>query len=86
MGGGVIQPAINSMITRLATREERGGMIGITASFVSGANAFAPLIGGALFGWLGSSAPFLFSSVLPVALLVVAWNTIRLEPEPTRAA
>jgi DHA1 family tetracycline resistance protein-like MFS transporter len=80
LGGGVLQPALNSLITRLAIREERGGLLGISAAFVSGANALAPLFGGSLFGWLGSSAPFLFSTALLAALLVVAWNTVRLNP------
>jgi DHA1 family tetracycline resistance protein-like MFS transporter len=69
LGGGVLQPAINSLITKAADKKEVGGMLGISSSFYSAANAIAPLFYGSLFQWLGSTAPFLLGGVI----LAVLW-------------
>ncbi len=72
IGGGVLQPSINSLITKRIGRSEVGGMLGISAAFLSGANAIAPLIGGAIFQGLGSTAPFLLGGLLMAVLLVIS--------------
>lgn len=77
IGGGILQPAINSMITKRVDSGERGGILGISAAFLSGANALAPLIGGAVFQWGGSSAPFwLWTAILGI-LLFAAMRMIK---------
>src|SRR5512144_2480263 len=53
LGGGVLHPAINSLITKAADKAEVGAMLGISAGFYSAANAVAPLFYGSLFQWLG---------------------------------
>jgi DHA1 family tetracycline resistance protein-like MFS transporter len=58
VGGGILHPAINSLITKRTDPGEVGGMLGISAAFFSGANALAPLIGGAVFQAFGSTSPF----------------------------
>ncbi len=77
IGGGILQPSINSLITRRVERDEVGGMLGISAAFLSGANALAPLIGGAIFQWIGSTGPFLFGGLLMAALLLLSLQMIR---------
>ena len=72
LGGGVLQPTINSLITKRIELDEVGGMLGVSAALVSGANAIAPLFGGALFQGLGSTAPFLSGGVILITLLVLA--------------
>jgi DHA1 family tetracycline resistance protein-like MFS transporter len=69
LGGGVLMPAINSLITKAADKKEVGGMLGISASFYSAANAIAPLFYGSLFQWIGSTAPFLLGGVI----LAILW-------------
>ncbi len=76
MGGGILQPAINSLITKRIEANEVGGMLGISSALLSGANAIAPLLMGFLFQMWGSSAPFLFSGLLMAALLLAAWHWI----------
>ena len=49
IGGGVLQPTINSLITKRIEPGEIGGTLGISAALLSAANALAPLIGGLLF-------------------------------------
>jgi DHA1 family tetracycline resistance protein-like MFS transporter len=58
VGGGILQPSINSLITRRVKKTETGGMLGISAALLSGANAVAPLLGGLAFQMIGPAAPF----------------------------
>ncbi len=69
VGGGVLQPSINSMLTRRSKATEVGGILGISAAFLSAANALAPLVLSALFQWVGSSAPFIVGAVI----LFILW-------------
>lgn len=68
IGGGVLQPSINSLLTRNVSTLEIGGILGISTALLSAANAFAPSAGGFLFQSLGSSAPYLFGAGL-IALI-----------------
>ncbi len=68
IGGGVLQPSINSMLTQRVGKDEIGGTLGVSAAFLSASNALTPLILGAIFQWLGASAPFLIGGVILLAL------------------
>jgi DHA1 family tetracycline resistance protein-like MFS transporter len=72
LGGGVLQPAVNSLITKAANKNEVGGMLGISASMYSAANAIAPLFYGSLFQWLGASVPFMAGGVILLILWFIA--------------
>jgi len=76
IGGGVLHPSINSMITQRVSPEEVGGTLGISAAFLSGSNAITPLVMGAIFEWMGSSAPFMIGSVILLILWMIAQRTI----------
>jgi DHA1 family tetracycline resistance protein-like MFS transporter len=76
LGGGVLQPAINSLITKAAGKNEVGGMLGISSSFYSAANAIAPLFYGSLFQWLGATAPFLMGGLILFTLWLLAPSNI----------
>jgi DHA1 family tetracycline resistance protein-like MFS transporter len=77
IGGGILQPSLNSLITKRIHKDEVGGMLGISSAFLSGANAIAPLIGGAIFQAMGSTWPFLFSGVLMAMLWLAAMHLIK---------
>ncbi len=77
IGGGVLQPSINSLITKRVRKEEVGGILGISASFLSGANALAPLLGGAIFQALGATWPFLFGGLLVGVLWLGALQMVK---------
>jgi hypothetical protein len=81
IGGGILQPAINSLITKRVAAAEVGGMLGVSAALLSGANAVAPLAGGTLFQAFGSTAPFLAGGGALGLLLVAAVVLIRPGPE-----
>jgi DHA1 family tetracycline resistance protein-like MFS transporter len=72
IGGGILQPAINSLITKRVGALEVGGMLGISAAFLSAANALAPLIGGVLFQGVGPRTPFILGGILMAILLAIA--------------
>ncbi|MAU12150.1 MAG: hypothetical protein CL607_20175 [Anaerolineaceae bacterium] len=76
MGAGVLVPSINSSITKLVAASQVGMILGVSAAFVSGANAITPVLGGALFQWLGSTAPFLLGGIILLILVVPATITL----------
>jgi len=69
LGGGVLHPAVNSLITKSSDKSEVGAMLGISAGIYSAANAIAPLFYGALFQWLGAPVPFYAGGFI----LLVLW-------------
>lgn len=86
VGGGILQPAINSLITKRVEPLEVGGMLGVSASFLSAANALAPLIGGVLFQALGPRSPFLLGGLLMAGLLAAALKLVTPGREEEAAA
>jgi DHA1 family tetracycline resistance protein-like MFS transporter len=72
LGGGVLMPAVNSLITKNSDKSEVGSMLGLSASFYSAANAIAPLFYGFLFQWLGAPAPFMAGGVILLILWFIA--------------
>jgi MFS family permease len=72
LGGGVLQPAVNSLITKSSDRNEVGGMLGISSGFYSAANAVAPLFYGSLFQWFGAPVPFFVGGSMLLVLWVLA--------------
>lgn len=77
IGGGILHPAINSLITKRVAPDEVGGMLGISTAFFSAANALAPIIGGAIFQWQGSTAPFIVWTIMMAALWLTAVRTLK---------
>ncbi|MBK8985462.1 MAG: MFS transporter [Chloroflexi bacterium] len=77
IGGGILSPAINSLITKRVRNDEIGGILGISSSFVSAANALGPLLGGFVFQALGASAPFVAGGVLSGLMLALALQRVK---------
>lgn len=82
IGGGVLQPSINSMITKRVSSGERGGILGVSASLISAANIVAPLMGGVLFQ-VNSGLPFIVWGMMMAILLIIAW--VFLKPDQNLA-
>lgn len=76
IGGGILQPSINSLITKRIEPLEVGGILGVSAALLSGANAIAPLIGGLIFQAFGAPAPFLIGGVMLALLMLFAIKKI----------
>lgn len=77
VGGGILQPAINSLITKRVETDEVGGMLGVSSSFLSAANALAPVIGGFLFQQIGPRAPFISGGILIALLFWLAMRRVQ---------
>jgi DHA1 family tetracycline resistance protein-like MFS transporter len=77
LGGGLLHPAINSLITKSSDKNEVGGMLGISSSMYSGANAIAPLFYGSLFQWLGAPVPFFVGGLILLVLWFLAPRYIK---------
>jgi len=76
LGGGVLHPAVNSLITKSSDKREVGGMLGISSGFYSAANALAPLFYGFLFQWLGAPVPFFAGGLILLLLWMLAPRAI----------
>lgn len=75
VGAGLIRPGLNSLMTKRVSRQEYGTILGLSAAFVSLANAAAPLLGGLIFQMQGSSAPFAIGGlIMTLLLLISAWG------------
>jgi MFS family permease len=80
VGAGMIRPSLNSLMTKRAGAVRFGGVLGLSASAVSAANAAAPLIAGLIFQQYGASAPFLLGGVLMGGLLLLSARLITPHP------
>jgi len=76
LGGGVLHPAVNSLISKSSEKSEVGGMLGISASMYAAANAIAPLFYGSLFQWLGPPVPFFTGGLILLILWFIAPRAI----------
>lgn len=72
IGSGLIRPSLNSLMTKRVGHNEYGAVLGVSASFVSAANAVAPLIAGLLFQSVDPAAPFLLGGLLMGVLALVS--------------
>ncbi len=81
IGGGILQPSINSMITKRVSANERGGILGASTSMISAANVIAPLMGGVLFQ-ANSGLPFIVWGMIMGVLFLLA--RLFLKPETAR--
>jgi len=82
LGAGILSPSINSLISKSVGPTETGGALGASSSMNSLANVIAPLAGGALFQFGGSSAPFFVGAVVLLGLYVVSQPRL---PKPIAA-
>ncbi len=74
IGLGLTQPAMNSLISRRAGRDEQGGVQGVTQSAGSLARVIGPPLAGYLFAYAGHSSPFLWGAALVLAALLIGWS------------
>jgi MFS family permease len=82
VGGAMIRPSVNSLITKRVPPEEIGVMLGVSMALVSAANALTPILGGLMFEYFGASAPFFVSGVLMVLLLFYALQRVKPSSQP----
>jgi DHA1 family tetracycline resistance protein-like MFS transporter len=77
VAGGVLNTVIQSAITKSVTRQEVGGILGITTSLEAVTRVIAPSAGGYLLQNLGLWAPGVFSAILmAIAVVLAYWRII----------
>jgi DHA1 family tetracycline resistance protein-like MFS transporter len=77
LGAGLIRPCLNSLMTKRVTPQEYGTVLGVSASFVSAADAIAPILGGIIFQTLGTGMPFLLGGLGMAGLVIVSWVLVQ---------
>lgn len=82
IGGGVLQPSINSLLTRNVSPAEIGGTLGISTALLSAANALAPVFGGALFQSVGPSAPYWLGAAIALIVFFFSIKALKDKPVP----
>lgn len=77
IGGGILQPSINSLITKRVDGTEMGGILGISAAFLSAANIVSPLWGGAVFQAYGATTLFIIWGIMVLICLLIALRYLK---------
>jgi DHA1 family tetracycline resistance protein-like MFS transporter len=82
LGMGLLNPSINSLISRQAGAEERGGVMGVAQSAASLARVVGPAVAGPLFEFVGRNAPYYAGALVMLAVLGFALRLPREHAEP----
>jgi DHA1 family tetracycline resistance protein-like MFS transporter len=77
VGAGLIRPTLNSLMTKQVSQREYGAILGVSAAFVSAANATAPIVGGLLFQRAGTTTPFLLGGIMMALLWSISLLHLR---------
>ena len=76
LGNGALTPTISSLLSRVASPQEQGKVLGYAQSFSSLGRVIGPFLGGGLYG-IGYRLPNIGSGVLMILCLVLAGRLIR---------
>ena len=77
LGMGLMQPSLNSLISRRAGREEQGEVMGVSQSIGSLSRVLGPAAAGFFFAEFGRNAAFFWGAALVAAALMVALKLVR---------
>jgi multidrug resistance protein len=84
IGNGFNNPSVNSLISRITSADDQGGVLGVSQSVSSLGRIIGPFIGGAAFDRFGAVAPFAgAAAVMVLALLVALGSVARMRLSPT---
>ena len=76
-GFGLCNPALNSLISRRASSESQGAVLGMAQSCASLARILGPAFAGMVFGTWGRHAPYLIGAALLLIAIAIAWRMVR---------
>jgi DHA1 family tetracycline resistance protein-like MFS transporter len=69
-GNGFVRTAIPGVISRISSKDEQGGFLGLAQSVASFALIPGPIIAGFLYEYVGFFSPFIFSALLLLISLI----------------
>ncbi len=84
LSGGVLNTVIQSSISKSVSRDEIGGILGISASLEALTRVIAPTVGGFLLGYFGRWAPGVFAALLMAWAVSFAYRHIVIPARRTR--
>lgn len=70
-GSGLSRPVINALVSKESSGAEQGTAMGTVFAFESFGRILGPLMGGALFNFLGPQFPFIFSGIILVGSVIL---------------
>lgn len=79
-GMALFSPSSNSLISREASADERGGILGVSQSTQSLARVVGPLVSGPLFTAFGRNAPYFAGAAAMVVVVLLAIGLLRDAP------
>ncbi len=85
IGMGLLNPSINSLISRQAGIDERGGIMGVAQSGASLARVVGPAVAGPLFELFGRNAPYYAGALVMLGVLGFALRLPREHAAPQGA-
>jgi len=74
---GLHNPSVTSLISKNATKEEQGGVLGINQSFSALGRIIGPLWAGFFFDRFGTGIPFVTAGILILGAFVLSFNLLR---------
>ncbi len=80
--GGIFNTLINSSLSKVATNDEAGGLLGISAALESFTRIAAPSFGGYLMSQLGLWAPGIFGALVLAAFIPYSYRHFIKNPHP----
>ena len=86
VGMGFNSPSIVSLISRLSSRDDQGGVLGVSQSLASLARVLGPAWGGFTFDRFGIAVPYVLASVMMLVacvLSVIGLRHVRLDRSAT---
>lgn len=81
LGNGLSNPSILGSISLLTDAKEQGATMGVTQSMASLGRIVGPALGGALYGYIAITAPFLASGTLAFVGLAIVLMIYKFIPE-----
>ncbi len=79
-GVGLVQPALNGLVSRNAPADIQGSVMGATQSAQSLARIFGPAVAGVLFAQFGHHSPYVVGAAISVLALLLSVRVRRLAP------
>ena len=77
LGMGLMQPTLNSLISRQAGTEEQGEVMGVSQSVGSLSRVLGPFAAGFCFAEFGRNSPYFLGAALTGIAVLLALNLMR---------
>lgn len=84
IGSGILQPTILGLVSKEASEDNQGSILGLNQSLASLARVLGPLWGGFAYDYLGYQFPFLTGGIFTFFTLIIAYNFLKINNRQTQ--